>query len=48
MQRLIQHCLLSKTVYLNVNYVITIRNYEFVIIRKISLEISHFWSLLFL
>ena len=28
-QRLIQHCLLSKMVYLNVKYVITTRSYEF-------------------
>ena len=29
--RLIQHCLLSKVVYLNVKYVIATRNYEFFI-----------------
>ena len=29
MQRLIQHCLLSKTVYLDVKYVIATLNYEF-------------------
>src|SRR6218665_4030415 len=28
-QRLIQHCLLSKMVYLNVKYVIATRSYEF-------------------
>jgi len=28
-QRLIQHCLLSKTVYMNVKYVVATRNYEF-------------------
>jgi len=28
-QRLIQHCFLSEIVYLNVNYVIATRNYEF-------------------
>jgi len=27
-QRLIQHCLLSKMVYLNIKYVIAARNYE--------------------
>ena len=30
-QRLIQHCLLSKMVYLNVKYVIATRSYEFFI-----------------
>jgi len=40
---LIQHCLLSKMVYLNIIYVIATRNYEFFIyLRRISLEISHF------
>ena len=29
-QRLIQHCFLSKMVHLNVKYVIAARNYEFV------------------
>jgi len=29
-QRLIQHCLLRKMVYLNIMYVIATRNYEFV------------------
>src|SRR6218665_3922445 len=28
-KRLIQHCLLSKMVYLNITYVIATRNYEF-------------------
>src|SRR6218665_3527201 len=46
-QRLIQHCLLNKIVYLNIKYVIATLNYEF-FIRKISLGISHFRSLLFL
>ena len=30
-QCLIQHCLLSKMVYLNVKYVIAIRSYEFLL-----------------
>src|SRR6218665_1023328 len=30
-QRLIQHCLLSKMVYLNIKYVIATRSYEFLI-----------------
>ena len=34
-------------VYLNVKYVIATRNYEFLyIIRRISLEVAHFRSLL--
>ena len=43
-QRLIQHCLLSKMVYLNVKYVIATRSY----FLYISLEISHFRGLLYL
>src|SRR6218665_2802460 len=40
--RLIEHGLLSKMVYLNVKYVIATRSYDFLNIRKISVEILHF------
>ena len=39
-QRLIQHCLLRKMVYLNIIYVIATRNYEFCYYRHSSVIIE--------